>query len=106
MHKGVKRINRRTFKDCISLKSITIPESVTAIETNAFDGCTSLKEITLPESVTELEEDSLNGYKKRALDECSALTAIYVPAGKAEFYYKSLSVKLHDKIVELEPEKR
>ena len=43
-----------TFYDCISLKNITIPKSVTTIGDYAFYGCTSLTSITIPDSVTEI----------------------------------------------------
>ena len=41
-----------------------------------------------------------------AFDECSALATIYVPAKKAGYYKKRLPEQLHDKIVELQPEKK
>ena len=44
-------------------------------------------------------------FVERVFDECSALAAINVPAGKADYYKKRLPEELHDKIVELAPEK-
>ena len=61
----------------------------------AFQDCTSLKSITIPKSITEIHAYAFN--------ECSALSTIYVPAMKADYYKKRLPEKLHDKIVEIEP---
>ena len=65
----------------------------------AFDGCTSLTTVTLPVGVKKIEYDVF--YK------CSALSTIYVPAKKTDYYMKRLpEEELHDKIVELAPEKK
>ena len=75
-----------------------IPKGVTMICDFAFDGCTSLTTVTLPVGVKKIEDDVF--YK------CSALATIYVPAKKTDYYMNRLPVKLHDKIVELAPEKK
>lgn len=43
-----KAINSFAFVDCISLTSITIPDSVTSIGNGAFAYCSSLTSITIP----------------------------------------------------------
>lgn len=43
----VKTIGKLAFKDCISLKSVIIPNGITDIEERAFSGCTGLTEINL-----------------------------------------------------------
>ena len=95
---GTTRIRAYAFAGCNLLESVTIPESVKKIGDDAFSGCTSLKSITIPESVTKIDEF--------AFDDHSALTAIYVPAKKVDYYKELLPEELHDKIVELESEKR
>lgn len=74
-----------------------IPDGATEIGGWAFCDRTSLKSITLPESVTKIEESAFN--------DCSVLTAIYVPTKKVDYYKELLPEALHDKIVELAPEK-
>lgn len=69
-----------TFKDCIKLKTIILPDNkdngygtsyggVKSINQNAFAGCTSLTSITLPAS--------LNGIYMGAFDGCTSLTTIH-----------------------------
>ena len=94
---SVTKIGNDAFDRCRSLESITIPESVEEIGECAFYNCESLKSVTLPESITKIGES--------AFDDCSALTAIYVPAKKVDYYKELLTEELHDKIVEIEPEK-
>ena len=59
-------IGNGAFSGCISLTSITIPDSVTSIGSSAFDDCISLTSITIPDSVT-----SIGAYAFLA---CSSLT--------------------------------
>ena len=44
----IKSISANTFTNCISLTSITIPDSVTSIGAGAFSGCSALESITIP----------------------------------------------------------
>ena len=67
---GVTSIGVWAFDGCISLTEITIPESVTSIE-STFEGCTSLTEITIPNSVTSI------GYY--TFSDCTRLTKITIP---------------------------
>ena len=64
--------------------------------------CTSLTTVTLPVGVNDIDHSIFY--------DCSELSKIYVPAKKADYYKKRLPVdtpeQLHDKIVELEPEKK
>lgn len=48
---GVTRIQWHAFDSCGSLTSVTIPNSVTLINSNAFYGC-GLTELNIPDSVT------------------------------------------------------
>ena len=47
----VKRIGAGAFEDCYALISVTIPNSITSIESFAFKNCQSLNSINIPQSV-------------------------------------------------------
>lgn len=68
--KPVMEIGENAFEDCTSLKSITIPNSVTEIGSAAFRNCTGLTSVTIPDSVIEIGDSNFYG--------CSKLTAINV----------------------------
>ena len=59
------------FEGCTGLTSITIPESVTSIESGTFSGCTGLTSVTIPSSVTTI--------KGRTFKNCTSLTSITIP---------------------------
>ena len=86
-------IGKEAFLLC-SLKSITIPNSVTSIENSAFSDCSSLTSITIPDSVTNIGEaafyyckgltsvtigNSVNSIGEDAFNSCSGLTSIDIP---------------------------
>ena len=68
---SITRIDSGMFTDCISLNKVTIPSSVTYISDNAFSGCTSLTEITIPSSATVIGWDAFSG--------CTSLENIEIP---------------------------
>ncbi len=51
---SLKEIGVWSFGYCTSLTSVTIPDSVTSIGSHAFYGCESLRNITIPDSVTSI----------------------------------------------------
>ncbi len=62
---SVKYINAGAFRDCISLTSITIPDSITFIPSDVFQGCTNLTKVSIPDSLTDMASD--------AFDDCESL---------------------------------
>lgn len=64
-------IPRNAFFGCSSLKSVTIPNSVTSIEQGAFLDCKSLTSVTIPNGVTSLGKSVFQG--------CTSLTSVIIP---------------------------
>ena len=80
---SVKIIGSYAFRGCDSLTSITIPDSVTTIGDSAFSYCNSLTSVVIPDSVT-----SISNY---AFYDCDSLTSITIPdsvttIGDSAFY--------------------
>lgn len=71
LKEGTKAISEGAFEDCKTLKSITIPDSVTTIGYKTFDSCTSLESITIPDSVTTIGGSAFYG--------CVSLESITIP---------------------------
>lgn len=64
---GGTRISEKAFKDFESLKTITLPDSITAIDSEAFSGCVSLATINnIPTNLTKITAKSFYN--------CSSLT--------------------------------
>lgn len=49
-------IGKSAFENCAALKRITLPKSITKLESLTFSGCAALAEITLPDSIKTLGE--------------------------------------------------
>ena len=102
---GVKNFNY-TFYECLSLTSITIPDSVTTIGDFTFYGCQSLTSITIPDSVTTIGggtfyecssltsitiPDSVTTIGDDTFYECSSLTSITIPDSVTSIGYRAFS---------------
>lgn len=92
----VTQIKYSAFKNCSSLPSVTLPESITTIGFSAFQNCSALTSIYLPEGITSIENYVFEGCSslssitlptgvtsigKSAFRECSSLTSITLPGG-------------------------
>ena len=51
INKSTKVICGEAFKDCVGLKSVSLPDGVTEIGERAFSGCRGLKSISIPDSI-------------------------------------------------------
>jgi hypothetical protein len=66
-----------TWKGCAALTGITIPDTVTSIESWAFHGCTSLESVTIGNGIKNIETAAFNS--------CTNLTAINVAADNSAY---------------------
>ena len=90
-----------SFEDCVNLKQVKLPSSLTRLYDNCFMGCTSLAEIQLPAGVTAIQGNCFRG--------CTSLTEIALPSGLQELGYGAFqnctglkSIKLPAKIRSIE----
>ena len=82
------RILSSGFEGCTKLLTISIPDSITIIESYAFGECGVLSDVSIPNSVTRIEESAFIG--------CRALLEINIPQsvtfiGEKAFYQTSLT---------------
>ena len=67
----VKAMGMHAFVECTSLKSVSMPESVTSIGNSAFIGCTGLESVKLPAGLKSIGENVFYS--------CTSLTSVVVP---------------------------
>ena len=72
---SVTSINTRVFSDCPSLTSVTIGDGVTSIGNYSFASCSSLTSITVPDGVTSIGSGSFYYCTSLATVNCLATTA-------------------------------
>ena len=58
---GVTAIGAQAFMNCVNLTKVVIPDTVTEISYQAFAGCTRLVDIKLPDGVTRMGANSFDG---------------------------------------------
>ena len=68
---SITKIGNYAFQGCWILENITLPNNITNIPLCTFDGCKKLKNIIIPNSVTKIYES--------AFEDCSSLTNITIP---------------------------
>ena len=47
LYYDIYTIGEHAFRNCVNIKEITLPETLTSIAANAFEGCTGLEKITI-----------------------------------------------------------
>ncbi|KAL3926514.1 MAG: hypothetical protein SGBAC_013448 [Bacillariaceae sp.] len=67
----LKEMEWEAFMDCISLRKIKIPNTLTVIKSSVFFGCTALVDVEISEGVQEIEHS--------AFGKCNALQAVILP---------------------------
>ena len=97
----VNNISSSAFYGCSSLRSITIPSSVSKIGAMAFCDCNNLSSIVMPDSINEI------GFY--AFRNCSSLSSIRIPYGvssiEMEMFkgcYKLASVIIPESVISIE----
>ena len=68
---SVTAIKDSAFKNCTSIKQVTIPSSIVSIGNSAFAGCTELTSVVVPNSVEIIGES--------AFSDCTKLSSIEIP---------------------------
>ena len=88
----VTYIGTMAFRNCVALENIVIPNSVTNIWGNAFENCNKLKKLNLPSNLQEMGGS--------ALKDCSSLRSLTFPASMtslgSEVFNGCSSLKLID----------
>ena len=69
--RGTTRIANNLFAYCDGLEEITIPDTVTLIESEAFYNCSNLKNVVMPNGLRSIENN--------AFSYCVSLGSVYVP---------------------------
>ena len=70
-------IGEEAFKDCTTISSITIPNTVTNIDSSAFENCSSLLSVTFSSSTSAPSQ--LYAIGTSAFKGCTSLTSIILP---------------------------
>ena len=76
LHDGITSLGYATFKECKSLKSITLPSEIKTIESEVFSGCVSLTSFIIPEGIEKI--------KFGAFSRCEELKNIVIPSSVVE----------------------
>lgn len=93
------------FAECQTIKSVTIPTSVTVLEPDIFRGCDVLETVSFPGTIETIPGGTFNGCDvlktvklaegikticSRAFYDCERLESIELPASITEFYGNSI----------------
>lgn len=68
----IEEISKELFSGCTSLKTVKLSKNISYIDEDAFENCESLLGITIPDKVTEIRIGAFYG--------CTSLTEVIIPA--------------------------
>ena len=71
----VTTVGHGAFAECYSLTSVTLPNTITKIESYAFGDCGQLTSVNIPQTVNSIGASAFNG--------CIKLTSVNIPNGIA-----------------------
>ena len=69
----IKNIARYSFKSCVNLKEVKLPNTLEKISYGAFEDCMRLEKVVIPSSVKTIEDNAFSG--------CSSLEEIDLKEG-------------------------
>lgn len=75
----VECISASAFRNQTQIRSISLPDSLTSIESNAFAGCTGLTSIVIPDKVTSVNSTAFSGCINIATVSMPASIRNYIP---------------------------
>ncbi len=93
MPDSLEIIGDSAFADCISLKSVTIPEQVSKIGSSAFARCTSLVSIDIPASVVEIDTNAFRSSDKLEIVRFAGSEAEWLELGGPNLLPASVEVE-------------
>lgn len=91
--KKLTHIGNGVFRDRTDLKSITLPPTITSIDSYAFSGCSNLEAINIPTSVTAIGENAFSNCDKIIQTENGVL---YVGTCTIGCYSSETKISLRD----------
>ena len=90
---SVDTIGNEAFRDCLSIKEVTISPNVVEIENSAFWGCSNLEKI-------DINQNKLKRIGVEAFFECTSLKSIYIPKNVNDIGFNAFgSCKSLDSII-------
>ena len=88
----VTSVMEKAFKSCKTIKSITLPKTVTVIGAEAFWWCDKLASVTLPDGLIEIGAKAFYNCAIKTIDIPQSVTAIGESAFASCYYLESIAL--------------